>query len=419
MSDHAASTKTNLAIAREISVRRRWLIASVLMTLVITGYLDRISVAVLFTNPNFQKAIGIGFDAARLGMLMTVFFIAYGLSSLLLGFTGDRFGPHKMLVSGSLIWGALMLLMGGATSFLFMLLSRILLGIAEGPQFGWILKVVTAWFPPKEHGRANSIWLLGSPLGSAIGFPLMIFLVSKFGWREAFYFLAVLNILFIAPLLWVIVAEKPSSNNVPMYKGKALNPKTIWIDSQAFLRNKDFWFLTAFDCGELIYLWGLNSWLPTYLQRTRHLDVQHLGVYSSLPFILLFLGEILSGWLSDRLKRKAPLLLIGLGGAAVLLYCATIASSPISAALLIAASAGFFGLCVPATYVLAMKVIPSEVASSGIGVMNGIANTIGAFAPFAMGIVIASTKSVDAGLYVLVAGALLCSLAVIPMLGRH
>jgi sugar phosphate permease len=403
--------------AQNKTSKRRWIIAVVLMLLVVTGYLDRISVAVLFNNTEFQTAMGTGFNPALLGLLMTAFFLSYGLSSLLLSFTGDRFGPRKMLISGSLVWGALMLVMGSATSYASMLTSRIALGLFEGPQFSWILKVISSWFPSKEHGRANSIWLLGSPLGSAIGFPLIIFLVTDFGWRKAFWVLGVLSIAVMAPLLWMVVGERSATPGSKPASVATLG--SIWDDSKVFLRNRTFWLLTIFDCGELIYLWGLNSWLPTYLQRSRHFDVQHLGVYSSLPFVMLFVGEILSGFLSDRFERKAPLLFIGLTGASFLLYLATVVGSSISAALLIALSAGCFGLCVPATYVLSIKIIPPAVASSGIGVMNGIANTIGALAPLAMGVVIASTNSMEWGLYVLVFGSLICSCAVLPLLRRY
>src|SRR5712664_2866230 len=62
----------------------RWLVAVVLLCLVVTGYFDRISVAVLFTSADFQAAMGTGFDPALFGMLMTAFFIPYGIASVFL-----------------------------------------------------------------------------------------------------------------------------------------------------------------------------------------------------------------------------------------------------------------------------------------------------------------------------------------------
>ena len=412
----------NPAVMDTVAARgsiRRWAIASVLLCLVVTGYFDRISVAVLFTNKDFQTAMGTGFNPALLGMLMTAFFIPYGIASLFLSFTGDAFGPRRMLIAGSLIWGALMIVMGSVNSYVSMLLSRICLGIFEGPQFSWILKIISRWFPRTEHGRANTIWLAGSPLGSAIGFPLIIALVATFGWRTAFYLLAVLSIVVMAPLILLVVKDFPQSSAAEVAPQSSPRAAEIWRDCGVFLRNTNFWLLTLCDCGELIYLWGLNSWLPTYLQRVRNFDIQHLGIYSALPFVLLFAGEILSGYLSDKFGKKAILIFIGLAGAAVMLYAGTVASDRNAAAILIAISSGLFGLAVPATYALTQQIVPPSVVASGIGVINGIANTVGALAPFAMGLVISATNNFNAGLMVLVVGSFVCSCAILPLVRRY
>lgn len=406
------------AIAAKSS-SRRWFIAIVLLCLVVTGYFDRISVAVLFTNRDFQTAMGTGFNPALFGMLMTAFFITYGIASLFLSFTGDRFGPRRMLIGSSLIWGALMLVMGSASSYASMLLGRIFLGLTEGPQFSWILKIISRWFPSSEHGRANTIWLAGSPLGSAIGFPLVIALVAAFGWRVAFYLLAALSILVMTPLIVLLVKDWPQGATTGAALQKSPRPGEIWRDCRAFLSDTDYWLLTICDCGQLIYLWGLNSWLPTYLQKVRNFDLQHLGAYSALPFFLLFIGEILSGFLSDIFGKKAILIFIGLAGAAVLLYAGTVAVDPNTAAVIIALSSGMFGLAVPATYALTQQIVPPGVVASGAGVINGIANTVGALAPFAMGVVISATNNFGYGLMVLVVGSFCCSCAIIPLIRRY
>lgn len=421
MQQSSTATAAVPTSAQSITTRRtywRWFVAAILLCLVITGYFDRISVAVLFTNTDFQTAMGTGFNPALLGLLMTGFFIPYGLASLFLSFSGDAFGPRRMLVGAALVWGTLMLIMGSVSSYAAMLTSRILLGITEGPQFSWILKIISRWFPSNEHGRANTIWLAGSPLGSAIGFPLIIALVAMFGWRVAFYLLAGLSIIVMVPLLLAVVRDWPPGERI-VEEQKSPTASKLWSDCGVFLRDQNFWLLTICDCGELIYLWGLNSWLPTYLQKVRGFDLQHLGFYSSLPFVLLLIGVILSGLLTDRFGKKAILIFVGLAGAALLLYAGTATADRNSAALIIALSAGFFGLAVPATYALTQQIVPPAVMASGTGVINGIANTVGALAPFAMGLVIAATNSFDAGLMVLVAGAFVCSCAILPLVKRY
>ena len=48
------------------------------MVCVVLAFFDKISIAVLFSDPHFQSAMGIAEDKAKLGWLMTSFLLAYG-----------------------------------------------------------------------------------------------------------------------------------------------------------------------------------------------------------------------------------------------------------------------------------------------------------------------------------------------------
>jgi len=211
--------------SRTAAAAGRWLVAAVLLAGLISAFFDRISIAVLFTNEGFYTGMGTGFDPAKLGLLMTAFLIPYALSAFLLSFTGDLFGPRRALCVAAAVWGCLMLLMGSAASYGTMICYRIALGVTEGPQFSWTVKLIKRWFPPAEYARANSFWLVGSPVGSAIGFPLTIWLVTSFGWRVSFYTLGVLNLVVIWPMLIVVVRDcrPPPSLSYVMHRSVRAN----------------------------------------------------------------------------------------------------------------------------------------------------------------------------------------------------
>ncbi len=135
-------------IKQSAFTRWRWAVVLVLFGSVVVGLFDRISVAVLFTNADFYNGIGTGFNPAKLGLLMTAFLLAYGVSSLLLGSIGDIFGAGRTLAVVAAVWGLLMTWMGASSSWGAMMLARIALGITEGPQFSLISKIVHRWFPP-------------------------------------------------------------------------------------------------------------------------------------------------------------------------------------------------------------------------------------------------------------------------------
>ncbi len=392
----------------------RWVIAVVLLVSVITGFFDRISVAVLFTDHGFNAAMGTDFHPAALGMLMTAFLLAYALSSIFLSFGGDLFGPRRTLGFASGVWGVLMFIMGACGSYGSMIFYRVLLGLSEGPQFSLISKTVQRWFPRHEQARANALWMVGSPIGSAIGFPLTIWLVSNYGWRASFYVLGAFNFLLVMPLILGVVKDNPPvANDAP---AEVKRSAVRLADVRLLLADKKVWMLTGFGAGLLTYLWGLNSWLPTYLQRVRHFDLHHMGIYSALPFILMFFAELIGGYIADRTGKYALLSSSGLFAAGVLMYIATQVEQPQLAAVIIAFSAAAWGFGIPTQYALALRVLPVGTTATGIGIINGIGNLVGACAPAVIGFIVAGTGSYKAGLLVIVVASVLGSLALLPML---
>ncbi|MCW5688298.1 MAG: MFS transporter [Pseudolabrys sp.] len=412
------SSVSDTTLTSNPAAKRRWLVAGVLLLVVIAGFFDRISIAVLFTNADFNQAIGIGFNPPMLGLLMTSFLLAYGVAGIFLSFIGDIYGPRRSLAVGATLWGVFMVLIGAASSFAAMIVYRILLGLSEGPQFALVNKVVKRWFPKHEQARANSVWMVGSPLGSAIGFPLTIALVAAFGWRSSFYALAILNIVIIVPLVLMLVRDWPPYREA---EARAEESSTTSMTGSIgiFLKDWRFWMILIFNSACLVYLWGLNAWLPSYLQKVQHFDLKSLGFFASLPFILMFFGELLGGYISDRIGRRAIVCFIGLFMAGALIYVVSFVSNPYAAAIVMALSAGFWGSALPPLFAMAAQIIPPQVTASGVGVYNGAGNLIGACSPLLMGWIIGTSGNFDAGLLVLVGAGVVGSLFMLPLIKRY
>jgi sugar phosphate permease len=396
---------------------KRWLVGLVLGCSVLTGYFDRISVAVLFSNADFYNGIGVGFDLPKLGFLMTAFLISYGVSSLFLGSLGDLLGPRLTLGLSAAIWGILMIIMGTTSSYTVMIVCRILLGLAEGPQFALLAKTVKRWFPQNEHARANAIWLMGGPLGSAIGFPLTLWLVHNFGWRSSFYVLGFISFFIVMPLVFLVVRDWPNEARKVEENSSAAS---LGVAFSTLARDYRFWLVVLINLGNLIYLWGLTSWLPTYLDKARHLRLADLGIFASLPFILTFFSEFICGYVSDLLGKRAIIALCALIGAGLLVFLGSHAENPYTAATLIALSSASWGFSIPVTYSMAIAFIPARLTSTGIGVLNGIGNIVSSFIPPIMGwIVVSSGGNYSTGLLAIVLLPILLACAAIPLVKRY
>ncbi len=258
--------------------------------------------------------------------------------------------------------------------------------------------------------------MVGSPLGSAIGFPLTIWLVTNFGWRASFYVFGLINIFLIAPPIFVALRDRaPEGRNA----SDAGTSRIQFADVRALLVDPKVWMISIYCMGLMTYIWGLNSWLPTYLERSRHINLHQMGIYSSLPFILMFFGELVSGVVSDRTGKRALISVLGLFFAGVLLFVATQVHQPQLAAIIIALSAASSGFGIPSEISLAMRILPPSATSTGIGIINGIGNLVGAFAPAVIGWIAGATGSLQSGLLVVVVMSMIGSLALIPMVRSH
>jgi sugar phosphate permease len=404
-----------LSTVPRAGTRTRWMVSLLLLLAVTTAFFDRINIAVLFNNRSFQSDIGVS-DPALMGLLMTAFVFPYGASALLLSVFGDLFGPRKTLSGIAAILAATMAFMGVASSYAAMLAGRVVIGVTEGPQFATATATVKRWFPQGEQALANSLWTIGSPLGSLIGFPVVIFLVAQYGWRASFYLLAALNALVVLPVVLLFLKDRPADPVEPRARAQQLS---FGQALKRLARDWRFWLLPLNNSGTLIYLWGLNSWLPTYLQQARHFNIAMTGFYSALPFAFVIAGQIFFAWLGDRTGRQAAVVGGTLFMTGVFFYLAAIAPDANVSAWCIAISAGFWGGATPPLFALSMQIIPREVSATGFGVLVGISNIVGSSAPFIMGLLLSITGSFTAGLEFLVLSCILCSLAMLPLVRTH
>ena len=225
------------------------------------GVFDKISIAALFSDSEFQQALGIGFDPARLGLLMSAFLFSYGISSMLLSGIGDRLNPVKVLIGMMVVWGVLMVLMGMVRSYHAMMTLRILLGIAEGPLLPMAYAIIRQAFPPQLQARATMLWLLGTPLGAALGFPVTLYILNTFDWQATFFFMAFLTL----PVMLLVLfgmrhlnVARPAAATKPAVSERQQHRREL-------LRSPHFWMICLFNIAFLTYLWGMNGWLPSYL----------------------------------------------------------------------------------------------------------------------------------------------------------
>jgi predicted MFS family arabinose efflux permease len=398
---------------------KHWIPAFVLMACVVLAFFDKISIAVLFSDPHFQDAMGIAQDKAKLGWLMTSFLLAYGFSSVFLSFLGDIFNPKKMLFWSVTSWGILMLFMGFTTHYGTMLFLRVLLGIAEGPLFALAYSIVKQTYSDHQQARASTMFLLGTPIGAFLGFPITAAVLAKHDWHSTFFVMAGLTLI-------VMILVSVGLRNLTLRKTIELEDASTRVNFQghvqntkSLLKNGSFWLVCFFNIALMTYLWGLNSWVPSYLIQDKGFNLKEFGFYSSLPFIAMLVGEVLGALFSDKLGKRAIQVFAGLLIAGISLYFMVIMTNPFMIIVSMSVSAFSWGFGVAAVFALLAKVTTADVGATAGGIFNGLANFASAIAPVLIGMIVMKTGSFNLGITFLAVVAIVGSFFLTPLLKRY
>ena len=398
---------------------KHWTPAVILMICVVLAFFDKISIAVLFSDQTFLDVMGIGHDKAKLGWLMTSFLLAYGFSSMFLSFLGDIFCPKKMLMWSVASWGLLMLIMGFTTDFTTLVVLRVLLGLAEGPLFALAYTIVKQTYTDRQQARASTMFLLGTPIGAFLGFPITAYVLAHYEWHTTFFVMAALTLV-VMILVYFGLRNLKIKRTVDLEGvAKRVNFKEHLSNTKKLLTNSAFWLICIFNIALMTYLWGLNSWVPSYLIQDKGFNLKEFGIYSSFPFIAMLIGEIVGAVFSDKLGKRAIQVSGGLFVAGIFMYLMVIATNPIMVILAMSFSAMAWGFGVAAVFALLARITTADVGATAGGIFNGLGNFASAVAPVIIGAIVMQTGSFNLGITFLAVVAVVGSFFLAPLLKRY
>ena len=193
-----------------------------------------------------------------------VFALSIGLTNLLWGFgapfagaVADKYGPGRVLVTGSLLYILGLYLIataGGAPDLIF---AGILIGLGiSGTGFTVVLGAVGRAAPADRRGTALGLASMGGSIGQFIALPYAHVLISDFGWSASLIVLTATAAV-MAPLAWGLKGRPPSTG--------AADQQTLGEAFREAIRHRGFALLTAgfFVCG--FHVAFVATHLPAYL----------------------------------------------------------------------------------------------------------------------------------------------------------
>jgi predicted MFS family arabinose efflux permease len=248
-------------------------------------------------------------SGAALGALAATYFYVYALMQLPTGVLADTAGPRRVLAAGTLVAGIGSLLFASAESIAAAALGRTLVGLGASVAFICVLKINANWFDERRFatatGWANVIGITGAFAATA---PLA-WLVTFVSWRTVFTGIGLFSLVLAVLILWK-VEDAPGHANAPACVHAAVELR--WYHAlAAVLRNRATWpgFWVNFGIsGSNMSFVGL--WAVPYLTSVYGMSAIAAGHHTSLMLAGYASSTVLVGWLSDRMRRRRPLIVL-------------------------------------------------------------------------------------------------------------
>ncbi|PYR21180.1 MAG: MFS transporter [Acidobacteria bacterium] len=391
------------------------------------AYIDRVNISV--AGPTIRKELEL--TPTELGLIFSAFAYPYAAMQIAGGWMSDRFGPRLVLAMLSLVWATATILTGVSWSVASLVVFRILVGIGEGGAFPTATRAFACWLPVRERGFAQGITHSFARLGGAVTPPIVLAIVARYGWREAFYVLGAVSLAWTA--VWV-ASFRDTPDEHPWVSGSELAAISADCESTRAARGPTpwrkilsrMWLVTVVDFCYGWSLWVFLTWLPSYLSDARGFKLDRIALMTTLPLLGGVVGDTLGGVISDTIFRRTgrlplarrTLLVVGLGGAFAFILPAIATGSALGAVYLLAAAFFFLELTNAVLWTLPLDIAGQYAGTAG-GIMNTGFGVAGMISPVVFGVLIERTGHYELPFFIsaglLLVGAL-CSMGIDPTL---
>ena len=259
-----------------------------------------------FIEPLIQE---FGWSYAQVSFAASLRGMEMGLMAPIIGFLVDRFGSRKLLVSGIIILGFGIILLGRSNSLLTFYAAFILIALGAGGCTSLVtMTVIANWFD-KNVGKAMGIMVSGfGACGLLV--PGIVWLIDAHGWRICLYVLGIGTWVLLLPLSFIIRDNPEDYGLVP--DGVKIDKKESEEDQvqsapmrpfREVVFQKNFMFVCLSETIRLTALSTVMTHIMPYLGTIGIARTTAGFVAAGVP-LLSTTGRFGFGWLGDLMEKK-------------------------------------------------------------------------------------------------------------------
>ena len=264
-------------------------------------FVDRLALGML--APFVAKELAL--SNFQLGLLSSVFSLAYAVSGYYVAGFSDRSGQRRnFLILSTLAFSLLSAATGFASGLVYLLVLRLLLGIAEGPFLPILQSVMVPASSP--HRRGFNIGFLQNVapflLGQLASPIVLTQLATSFNWRVTFFMTAIPGLLII-PFIYRLVPKRSETT-----AAAAISPDSPERDTTNLFRIRNVMLCVALAACTGTWILLNNTFLPLYLVKVLGYSTTQMGFMMSLLGVGGCAASLILPALSDRIGRKPVLI---------------------------------------------------------------------------------------------------------------
>jgi MFS family permease len=358
-------------------------VVSLLAAVLLINYMDR---GLLGTaGPLIQRDLNL--SNSQYGLLFSAFFWMYALIQIPVGALAERYGAHRVLAAGLVLWATATALTGITSGFSMLILLRMLLGLGESVGFPTVCKLLAAVVPVKQLGTANGIVGFGYLIGPGVGVFVAGILIDRIGWRGTFLAFGVGSLLWLIPWLLIrlpkLATQRADPSNPTL--GMVLAQRGLWGTSLGLFSANYMWYF-------------ILSWLPGYLVKERGFSMHDMEQVATAGYLVNGASAFLVGWAIDRYIRRGGTANFGYK---LIMLIAHVGSVPAMLSMGLGtqsmAIAGMFGFQIlmgassPGMYAMSQILAGPKASGRWVGIQNSIGNFPGMISPWLTGIIVDRT----------------------------
>ncbi|MBS1873284.1 MAG: MFS transporter [Acidobacteria bacterium] len=274
-------------------MQRKWAIVGMLFLIAGLNYCDRTAISSVY--PLLRSEFGL--SDVVIAALGSAFLWSYGLGSPFAGRVADRVSRTRMLLISLVGWSVVMMLSSLANGPTALIVSRILLGIAECAYLPASIALISDHHGPESRGTAMAVQIAGMNAGMIGGSVVAGYLGERLGWRLDFLILGAAGLVLAAIAALVLRdgprAKAPETEQRPSVFELFRIPAYVAVVGSAMMI--------------AIGTWVFVNWLPLYIHDHFHVGLAIAGLSgTSVLQVAAVLGTLLGGVISDRLAKRSP-----------------------------------------------------------------------------------------------------------------